>query len=330
MFTHLYYILKPYLPWTVRMSLRRIFARQMRRKHKEIWPINEAAGLTPKGWPGWPEGKKFAVVLTHDVEGPEGLAKCRQLAEFEITLGFRSSFNFIPEGTYEVPESLREWLTARGFEVGVHDLAHDGSLFRSRKGFKKKVGQVNRYLKAWDASGFRSGFMLRNLDWIHELDIEYDASTFDTDPFEPQPQGTGTIFPFWIPVLPPSARSRAPFSPSATAEESIALRRGGYFELPYTLPQDSTLFLLLREPSPKIWLKKTEWIAERGGMSLVNVHPDYVRFDGERPSSHTFPVQFYADLLEDIRIRHANSYWHATPKSVARYLSSAFSLSYSS
>jgi len=26
------------------------------------------------GWSGWPDGKKFALVLTHDVEGPEGLA----------------------------------------------------------------------------------------------------------------------------------------------------------------------------------------------------------------------------------------------------------------
>jgi hypothetical protein len=24
-------------------------------------------------------------------------------------------------------------------------------------------------------------------------------STFDTDPFEPQPDGMGTIFPFWVP-----------------------------------------------------------------------------------------------------------------------------------
>src|ERR1700746_3430317 len=41
--------------------------------------------------------------------------------------------------------------------------------------------------------------MFHKLDWLHDLDIEYDASTFDTDPFEPQPDGHGTIFPFWVP-----------------------------------------------------------------------------------------------------------------------------------
>jgi len=50
-----------------------------------------------------------------------------------------------------------------------------------------------------EASGFRSGFMLRNLDWFAYLDVQYDASTFDTDPFEPQPDGGHTIFPFWVP-----------------------------------------------------------------------------------------------------------------------------------
>jgi hypothetical protein len=41
-------------------------------------------------------------------------------------------------------------------------------------------------------------------DWLHQLNIEYDLSTFDTDPFEPQPEGRHTIFPFWVPA--PAAR----------------------------------------------------------------------------------------------------------------------------
>ena len=40
--------------------------------------------------------------------------------------------------------------------------------------------------------------MFRNLDWYHQLEVGYDASTFDTDPFEPQADGAGTIFPFWV------------------------------------------------------------------------------------------------------------------------------------
>jgi len=170
----IYYILKPLFPWRVRMAVRRFFTRRKRKSCGDIWPIDESAGHAPEGWPGWPDGKKFAFVITHDVEGPEGLEKCRRLAELEMELGFRSSFNFIPEGPYVVPPDLRSWLTEHGFEVGVHDLAHDGKLFRSRRDFNKKAGRINRYLKDWGAAGFRAGFMLRNLDWYHDLNIEYD------------------------------------------------------------------------------------------------------------------------------------------------------------
>ena len=204
-----------------------------------------------------------------------------------MSLGFRSSFNFVPEGTYAVEAAFRGWLTEHGFEVGVHDLHHDGTLYRSRAAFRENARRINLYLKAWKASGFRSGFMLHNLDWIHDLDIAYDSSTFDTDPFEPQPDAAGTIFPFWVP--PP--------------EDGIA--RGGYVELPYTLPQDSTLYLLLREKTPEIWLRKLDWIARQEGMALVNVHPDYLRFPGEPPSPKTFPVRHYVRLLEHLRDAHA-------------------------
>ena len=53
---------------------------------------------------------------------------------------------------------------------------------------------------------------------------------------------------------------------------------GGYVELPYTLPQDSTMFLVLQEKSTDIWKQKLDWLVQRGGMALVNVHPDYVGF----------------------------------------------------
>ena len=117
-----------------------------------------------------------------------------------MQLGFRSSFNFIPEGSYSVPASASL-------------LAHRPRL-RSRRPRPPSRRQTvsapatpsgstprrsTSYLDDWNAVGFRSGFMFRQLDWLHDLDIQYDCSTFDTDPFEPQPDGVGTIFPFWVP-----------------------------------------------------------------------------------------------------------------------------------
>ena len=149
--------------------------------------------------------------------------------------------------------------------MGVHDLNHDGKLYQSRAGFAAKARRINHYLREWQATGFRSGFMLRELAWLHDLDIDYECSTFDTDPFEPQPAGAHTIFPYWIP------------RPDGAGEPG---GRKGYVELPYTLPQDSTMFLLLREPDAGIWQRKTEWIVRRGGMVLMNVHPDYIDLTG--------------------------------------------------
>jgi len=104
----LYYRLKPYLPWSLRMGVRRLVAGVQRRRFAQTWPINELAGRLPADWPGWPDGKKFALVFTHDVEGAVGLAKCRQLMQLEQRLGFCSSFNFIPEGDYHVSPA-RSW-----------------------------------------------------------------------------------------------------------------------------------------------------------------------------------------------------------------------------
>ena len=191
----LYYSLKPYLPWRFRMALRRTIARWKREVYQDVWPVNEAAAQPPRGWPGWPDGKKFAFVITHDVEGPEGLAKCQQLMQLEKELGFRSSFNFIPEGDYAVSRELRGELAQNGFEVGVHDLHHDGRLYQSHEDFSQSAKWINHYLKEWDASGFRSGFMLRHLGWLHELEIQYDASTLTPTPSNRSRTARAPFFP---------------------------------------------------------------------------------------------------------------------------------------
>src|ERR1700752_3525701 len=111
----LYYRCKRFIPSRLRRALRKAHAARILKTCEDRWPICESAGRKPPGWPGWPDGKDFAVVLTHDVEGQRGLDKVKQLAEVEIALGFRSSFNFIPKGEYTVSAALRTWLTDRGF-----------------------------------------------------------------------------------------------------------------------------------------------------------------------------------------------------------------------
>lgn len=293
----IYYLVKPLIPRGLQITLRRRVILRKRPLYENVWPIDERAGKSPDKWPGWPAGKRFALVLTHDVDTAKGQDKTLLLAELERNLGFRSSFNFVPK-RYNVQEGLRNHLDKNGFEVGVHGLYHDGKYYTSRKLFCDRAREINGYLKEWGSVGFRSPSMQHNLEWIHELDIEYDASTFDTDPFEPQPDGMATIFPFWV---------------AGKAHQK------GYVELPYTLPQDFTLFVLLRERDICIWKRKLDWIVEHGGMALLNTHPDYMNFGGEKLGLEEYPPKRYEEFLEYVKRKYNGQYWHVLPEEMARF-----------
>lgn len=292
-----YYYIKPLVPVSLKISLRRMYFNYLRSRCCDVWPIDRRAGFSPPGWQGWPDGKKFAVVLTHDVEGDAGVKKCRQLLELEMELGFRSCFNFVAKD-YEQDHALMQILVNNGFEIGLHGLNHRGDLFASRKSFSKQRPIINKQLKDWKAVGFRTPSMYHNLEWIHELELEYDCSTFDTDPFEPQPDGIGTIFPCWIHNGHPDK---------------------GYVELPYTLPQDFALFVLMQEKDDRVWRKKLDWIVQCGGMALVIVHPDYMCFNGDKPAINEFPAGYYRDFLTYIKEDYKDQYYHVSPKDMARF-----------
>jgi hypothetical protein len=302
MLRQLYYLIKPAIPRRIQIYVRRAIVLRIKRMTSDIWPIDKNAGSPPEGWRGWPDGKKFALVLTHDVDTGRGLDKCANLLEIERSLGFFSSFNFVPL-RYQVSSALREDLVSKGFEVGVHGLYHDGKLYKSKELFLERASIINQYLKDWGSVGFRSPSMHHNLDWIHELDIEYDASTFDTDPFEPQPDGMQTIFPFLV-----------------NGNHS----RPGYVELPYTLPQDFTLFVLLKEKNIKIWQEKLDWIVERGGMALLNTHPDYMSFNKNPLEIEEYPAQLYREFLCYVRDTYRDDYWPVLPKDMAAFWKSNY------
>jgi len=301
-----YFRFKPVIPRSLQIYLRRRYISSRRSFFTHIWPIDEKAKLPPPGWNGWPYGKQFALILTHDVETGRGQEKCIELAELEEDLGFKSSFNFIAK-QYEVSLDCQAQLREKGFEIGLHGLIHDGNPFRSRETFRKQTMEINRYLKEWDAVGFRCPSMYHNLQWIGELDIKYDSSTFDTDPFEPQPDGMRTIFPFWVPN---------------------GSRGKGYLELPYTLPQDHTLFLIMQEKNIDIWKRKLDWIAEYGGMALLITHPDYMNFDRNRPTYNQYPAAYYREFLAFVKRRYEGQYWQALPCEVARERNTLFSHAY--
>lgn len=130
--------------------------------------------------------------------------------------------------------------------------------------------------------GFRAPLTHRNPGWMQSLEIEYDESFFDTDPFEPIPGGAMSIWPYFL---------------------------GRFVELPYTLVQDFSLTNILGETTPRIWMEKVDFLRKYRGMALLNSHPDYLK------SPVTYKV--YADFLAEMK--KSADYWHALPGEVATW-----------
>jgi len=294
----LYYILRPFLPVVLRPILKRLSANKKKAVGFPLgWPIEDRYSrflfatvkqlLQTEGLMSvphlhfWPNDKQFAFVLTHDVESKIGYDYVRAIASLEEKYDFRSCFNFVPHA-YAVERDLLAELQDRGFEVGVHGLKHDGRLFSSRKTFSRRAKQINRYVQEWGVSGFRAPMMHRQPDWLQELDIRYDTSFFDSDPFEPIPGGTMSIWPFFL---------------------------GRFVELPYTLVQDHTLMQTLGETTPQIWLEKVDHIRRFCGMALLNSHPDYLK------SPTNFAI--YEEFLHQMSL--TADYWHCLPSQVAQW-----------
>lgn len=196
----------------------------------------------------WPDDYQMSAVLTHDVETKMGVALVDRLGAIEEKYGLRSAWNFIPY-KYSVDPGLLRDLKDRGHEIGVHGYNHDGRLFESRRTFDRRTGPINQALATYGSTGFRAPMVHRNLNWLQALDVDYDASCFDVDPFQAMPGGIGSVWPF------------------------IA---GKFVELPYTLPQDHTLLISLGKTTSRIWEDKLAYLRTLAGMAMLVTHPDYL------------------------------------------------------
>jgi peptidoglycan/xylan/chitin deacetylase (PgdA/CDA1 family) len=230
----------------------------------------------------WPGRMRAAVTLTHDVEGTSGVANIPLVRALERRYGVVSSWNFVAE-RYPLDRRVFDELKAEGCEIGLHGLRHDGRKFSSRKIFEERLPRMNGYLRDWGAVGFRSPATHRNPDWMPEIAAAYDSSFPDTDPFEPQPGGCCSIFPFFL---------------------------GDLVELPITLVQDHTLIEILRQPDIRLWREKAGWIIENHGLVNLVVHPDYMTTDRN--------LRYYEDFLEFITAGR-RELWFALPRDVAQW-----------
>lgn len=291
-----YYRLKPLLPRSFQIAMRTHWRKQVQDRYSfPKWPeetvlldyLNDCARqYSPKHeqfpqTPFWPDKILSVAVATHDVEGEEGLTNIPKLAKMEAELGIPALFNFVPYKS-RPDRGLIDDLRSMGHEIGVHGYNHDGNLFRDEKTFLERLPEIRRFADLWQAKGFRSPATHRHSLWMQKLPFLYDTSYFDTDPYEVQPGGCCSLFPFFL---------------------------GRLVELPYTLPQDHTVYEILQENTLDIWYKKAEFVIRNRGMLLWIVHPDYL-FTGNR-------FEQYREFLQWLKSREDILY--LSPERVASH-----------
>jgi hypothetical protein len=291
-----YYLARPLIPRRGQILLRRGYRHVQERASFPAWPIETAlhdlydllfalvAELAEAPVPylaPWPAPYAWAMVLSHDVETAAGYEQVRRLRAVELEHGFRSSWNFVPR-RYEVQDADVDELWRLGFEVGLHGLFHDGRDLESRDRVEERLPAMREHAERWRAVGFRSPSTQRAWELMPLLGFDYDSSYPDTDPFEPQPGGCCSLLPY---------------------------ENGSLVELPITLPQDHTAFVILGERGEGLWLRKAWKIRRLGGMALLLTHPDYM-VEGDR-------LQAYGNFLA----AHGDdaTLWRALPREVSAW-----------
>lgn len=290
-----YYGIRPLVPRPAQIWARRAFSTVQARRTFPRWPWEPAlhdlvdtvlrcvaavAGQPVPSIAPWPRGTDWALVLTHDVETAAGRDAIEPLRRLEAARGYRSSWNLVPE-RYRVDDALVHRLRSAGCEIGVHGLRHDGRDLESWPTLERRLPEMRRWARRWDAVGFRAPATQRVWQWMPELGFDYDSSYPDTDPYEPIAGGCCSWLPFF--------------------NQQVV-------ELPITLAQDHTLFVILRR-GESAWQVKADLLRSRGGMALALTHPDYMG-TGPRLAAYRRLLDAFAD---------DQAAWKALPREVSEW-----------
>jgi len=297
----IYYFLRPLLAVGIRRYLQRIHLRGWEKVAFPRWPVdtsvdslqhellrvalrNSGVSHIPFIW-FWPNGAPSCAIMTHDVETHKGRDFSPTLMDVDDSFGIKASFQVIPEERYTVAPEFLDSIRNRGFEVVVHDLNHDGHLYRDRDEFLQRASKINSYGKIYKADGFRAGVLYRKQLWYDALDFSFDMSVPNVAHLDPQRGGCCTVMPYFI---------------------------GNILELPVTMIQDYTLFNILNDYSIDIWLRQSEIVMRHNGLMSFIVHPDYVINRREQ--------EIFKQLLAHLtKLRKERGLWIAKPGEVNRW-----------
>jgi len=224
------------------------------------WPIDLSADLVADlaGLPRDDRGGRTPVLLTHDIDSPEGL---RNLVDaflpLEEAAGARSA-NYIVPCAWPPDPALVGEARGRGHEIGVHGYDHrNRTPFAADDERRARLDGARAFAERYGAVGYRAPSLLRTRALVRDLAsrYRYDSSMPTSGgPFPVPNNGCATARPFQI---------------------------EGITEIPLTLPRDGSLRFLgysAREIL-RLWIDTAETIARSGGIVVLLTHCE-ARFSG--------------------------------------------------
>jgi peptidoglycan/xylan/chitin deacetylase (PgdA/CDA1 family) len=216
------------------------------------------------------------VLLTHDIDSPEGLSNL--IASFlpiEESAGARST-NYVVPCAWPIDHVQLGEVVARGHAVGVHGFDHaNWTPFAEADERGRRLDAGRAFADRYGATGYRAPSLLRTRPLLRDLArrYRYDSSI----------PTSGGLFP-------------VPNNGCATARPFVVER---IVELPVTLPRDGTMRFLGHGPDEivQLWVHCADLIARARGVVVLLTHCER-RFSGE-------PRMFdaYRRFLEYLRER---------------------------
>ena len=298
---NLYYLVREHMPAFIRRRIQKAYFNDWGKIAFPSWPVDTTVDAlhgeflrllmetndlkkVPFIW-FWPDGAPSCLIMTHDVETSEGRDFTHQLMDLDDSYEFKASFQVIPEKRYEISGEYVDEIRSRGFEFNVHDLNHDGRLYREREEFLRRAARINTYVHQYQCQGFRSGAMYRNQDWYDAFEFSYDMSVPNVAHLEPMRGGCCTVMPYFV---------------------------GKIVELPLTTSQDYSLFHILNDYSIDLWKQQLTLIREKNGLMSFIAHPDYL-IDRRARAVYEMLLDYLRQMVSRERI------WATLPGEVDRW-----------
>lgn len=245
------------IPGPIRHAIAGLLGRWKRSRadrwaHFPSWPLDLSADFLQDLTSGGAGLKRpTPVVLTHDLDSPEGMRNL--VAEFlpiEEAHGARST-NFVVPCGWSLDEGLLRDVRGRGHPLGIHGFDHSNRTpFAGPEERRRRLEAARPLAERFGMTGYRAPSLLRTRELIEDVArwYEYDSSI----------PTSGGLFPV----------------PNNGCASARPFRFDRLVELPVSLPRDGILKFLGVGPGEvfELWKECAEVISRSGGVVVLLTH----------------------------------------------------------